>query len=109
MQGLSPGLNISDRFNLVRRLGVGGMGEVWLAHDSELDDSVALKILDPKFSSSPQFVDLLRQECSRARSLVHPNIVLLQVREDLPIALLAAAKLPHSVEFQQDYDCKSDG
>ncbi|MGI9344363.1 MAG: serine/threonine-protein kinase, partial [Gammaproteobacteria bacterium] len=75
MQGLSPGLTVSDRFNLVRRLGAGGMGEVWLAQDSELDDAVALKILDPQYSTATEYVDLLRQECSRARALVHPNIV----------------------------------
>ncbi|MFW2405798.1 MAG: protein kinase domain-containing protein [Gammaproteobacteria bacterium] len=75
MQGLSAGLTISDRFTLVRRLGAGGMGEVWLADDSELADRVALKLLDPRFADSPGFVDLLRRECSQARSLVHPNIV----------------------------------
>ncbi len=51
------------------------MGEVWLADDSELADRVALKLLDPRFSESAGFVDLLRRECSQARSLVHPNIV----------------------------------
>jgi len=75
MQGLSAGLTFSDRFTLVRRLGGGGMGEVWLAEDSELAEPVALKLLDPALSASTGFVDLLRQECSRARSLVHPNIV----------------------------------
>ena len=75
MQGLSAGLTFSDRFTLVRRLGGGGMGEVWLVEDSELVDPVALKLLEPRLSASSGFVDLLRQECSRARSLVHPNIV----------------------------------
>ncbi|NND36372.1 MAG: protein kinase [Gammaproteobacteria bacterium] len=75
MQGLSAGLTISDRFTLARRLGGGGMGEVWLADDRELADRVALKLLDPRFAESPGFVDLLRRECSQARSLVHPNIV----------------------------------
>ncbi|MFQ5635155.1 MAG: serine/threonine-protein kinase, partial [Gammaproteobacteria bacterium] len=51
------------------------MGEVWLADDAELADRVALKLLDPRLSESAACVDLLRRECSRARSLVHPNIV----------------------------------
>ena len=46
MQGLSAGLIISDRFTLVRRLGGGGMGEVWLADDGELGERIALKLLD---------------------------------------------------------------
>ena len=75
MQGLSAGLTIAERFTLVRRLGGGGMGEVWLADDQELTGQVALKLLDPNCAQIPGFVDLLRRECSRARSLVHPNIV----------------------------------
>lgn len=75
MEGLSAGLTISERFTLVRRLGGGGMGEVWLAEDRELSDRIALKLLEPRYAEIPGFVDLLRRECSRARSLVHPNIV----------------------------------
>ena len=51
------------------------MGEVWLAEDGELGERVALKLLDPGFATTPESVDLLRRECSRARALVHPNIV----------------------------------
>jgi len=75
MQGLSAGLIISERFTLVRRLGGGGMGEVWLADDGELEERVALKLLDPELAATPPSVDLLRRECSRARALMHPNIV----------------------------------
>jgi tetratricopeptide (TPR) repeat protein len=75
MQGLSAGLIISDRFTLVRRLGGGGMGEVWLADDGELGERIALKLLDSGFAATPDSVDLLRRECSRARALMHPNIV----------------------------------
>lgn len=75
MQGLVAGLNFSDRFTLIRQLGRGGMGEIWLADDAQLAESVALKLLDPRFSQAAGFVDLLRAECRRARALVHPNIV----------------------------------
>lgn len=50
------------------------MGEIWLARDLQLDEQVALKLLSQTFSQ-PSFVDLLRQECRKARTLVHPNIV----------------------------------
>ncbi len=75
MRELEEGLTFGARFRLIRRLGRGGMGEVWLARDAELNEDVALKILDPGLAESPEFVDLLRSECRKARRLVHPNIV----------------------------------
>ena len=75
MQGLVAGLTLSERFELIRQLGVGGMGEIWLADDQQLEERVAIKILSPALSDSDGFVDLLREECRKARALVHPNIV----------------------------------
>ncbi len=75
MRELEEGLTFGARFRLIRRLGRGGMGEVWLARDDELNENVALKILDPDLAESPEFVELLRSECRKARQLVHPNIV----------------------------------
>ena len=75
MRELEEGLTFGARFRLIRRLGRGGMGEVWLARDDELNENIALKILDPGLAESPEFVELLRSECRKARRLVHPNIV----------------------------------
>jgi tetratricopeptide (TPR) repeat protein len=75
MRELEEGLTFGARFRLIRQLGRGGMGEVWLARDEELNEDVALKVLDPELAKSPEFVELLRSECSKARRLVHPNIV----------------------------------
>ena len=75
MRELEEGLTFGARFRLIRRLGWGGMGEVWLARDDELNENVALKILDADLAESPEFVELLRFECRKARRLVHPNIV----------------------------------
>lgn len=79
MQGLAEGLTLSRRFKLVRCLGKGGMGEVWLALDEELGEQIALKILIPGLASRPsdedRFIALLQEECRKARKLVHPNIV----------------------------------
>ena len=75
MQGLVAGLILSERFHLIRQLGVGGMGEIWLADDQQLQERIAIKILSPALSDSDGFVDLLRDECRKARALVHPNIV----------------------------------
>ena len=75
MRELEEGQTLGTRFRLIRRLGKGGMGEVWLAEDCELAETVALKILDPELAGSTGFVELLRAECRIARGLVHPNIV----------------------------------
>jgi tetratricopeptide (TPR) repeat protein len=75
MTELAPGHTLLDRFRLDRLLGRGGMGQVWLATDSELGEEVALKILDDQLVGQPGMLDLLRHECRQARRLVHPNIV----------------------------------
>lgn len=75
MQGLVAGLTLSERFHLIRQLGVGGMGEIWLADDRQLGEPVAIKVLSPTLGDSEGFISLLRDECRRARGLVHPNIV----------------------------------
>ncbi len=66
---------LSARFVLVRTLGQGGTGQVWLAQDRELGGHVALKILAPELAANARLVDALERECDRSRSLVHPNIL----------------------------------
>ncbi|MEN8132778.1 MAG: protein kinase, partial [Pseudomonadota bacterium] len=71
----SEGLLLCNRFILRRRLGQGGMGEVWLASDKALEDQVALKILKPSLAVSADGIRLLREECRHSRRLTHPSIV----------------------------------
>ncbi|MCZ6507176.1 MAG: serine/threonine-protein kinase, partial [Acidobacteria bacterium] len=73
MPGLHGGLRLNARFTLVRSIGTGGMGEVWVVEDRELDEEIAAKILPP--GTPEDLVALLRRECSNARRLLHPNIV----------------------------------
>jgi hypothetical protein len=75
MTDLRTGEVLAGRFELRSALGGGGSGEVWLAHDQELDADVALKILSPAFAGDSRHVQLLRDECRKARLLQHPNIV----------------------------------
>ena len=75
MQEYHRGQHLSGRFTLISSLGQGGMGEVWLARDDYLSREVALKILHPKLAANPAMVELLQNECSVTRQLVHPNIV----------------------------------
>jgi serine/threonine protein kinase len=51
------------------------MGLVWLVRDLELDEDVAVKVLNPRLTGRPDLLELLKNECRNARRLVHPNIV----------------------------------
>ncbi|MBW2444061.1 MAG: hypothetical protein JRH12_26570, partial [Deltaproteobacteria bacterium] len=64
-----------SRFSLLEMIGEGGMGQVWLVWDLELEIRIALKILDPLLTSDANLINLLKNECRNTRLLVHPNIV----------------------------------
>jgi serine/threonine protein kinase len=64
-----------SRFRLSEMIGQGGMGQVWLVWDQELEIQIAAKILDPQLISDPYRVQLLKNECRNTRRLAHPNIV----------------------------------
>lgn len=71
-----PGSTIfNGRYELHRRLGRGGMAEVFLARDQLLDRPVAVKVLFPEFATDPSFVERFRREATAAANLSHPNIV----------------------------------
>ncbi len=66
---------LNGRYELHRRLGRGGMAEVYLAADQLLDRPVAVKVLFSEFASDPAFVERFRREATAAANLSHPNIV----------------------------------
>jgi serine/threonine protein kinase len=72
--GVIPGMKIGD-FVVEKRLGMGGMGEVWLADQPGMQRNVALKILSPDFTANSEFVARFMQEAKLAGKLIHPNIV----------------------------------
>jgi serine/threonine-protein kinase len=63
------------RYRVVRKLGTGGMANVYLAEDQELGRRVAIKMLDERHSQDEQFVERFRREAKNAAGLSHPNIV----------------------------------
>src|SRR5438034_7716054 len=63
------------RYRIMRKLGSGGMANVYLAEDQELGRNVAIKILDDRHASDAQFVERFRREAKNAAGLSHPNIV----------------------------------
>lgn len=66
---------INDRYEIQKRIGRGGMADVFLARDQLLDRQVAVKVLFPEFAVDPNFVERFRREAQSAASLNHPNIV----------------------------------
>ena len=71
---LAPGEVLAGRYQVVRPLGVGGMGSVFEVHDQELEEPVALKLLHAELSSDPDYRSRLRQEVRLARRVSHPNV-----------------------------------
>ena len=66
---------INDRYELSKRIGRGGMADVFLGRDRLLDRQVAIKVLFPEFAIDPNFVERFRREAQAAANLSHPNIV----------------------------------
>jgi eukaryotic-like serine/threonine-protein kinase len=63
------------RYRVMRKLGSGGMANVYLAEDQELGRRVAIKILNERHAGDEQFVERFRREAKNAASLSHQNIV----------------------------------
>jgi serine/threonine protein kinase/Tfp pilus assembly protein PilF len=72
--GFEPGQQLGN-YRIVRQLGSGGMGEVYLADDMRLDRKIALKLLPPQFTIDASRVRRFEQEARAASALNHPNIV----------------------------------
>lgn len=72
---LTVGTYIADRYEIISKVGAGGMSDVYKAKDHKLGRFVAIKILKPEFVDDVNFVTKFRTEAQSAASLEHPNIV----------------------------------
>ncbi len=72
---IMKGQKISDRYQIIKSIGEGGMANVYLAYDTILDRNVAVKILRGDLSNDEKFVRRFQREALAASSLNHPNIV----------------------------------
>ncbi len=73
---LVPGQKVGGgRYTLIKFLGKGGMGIVWLAQDERLGETLALKLLPAQISGDPVALDDMRRETLKSRRLTHPNII----------------------------------
>ncbi len=71
---VSEGAVLGGRYRLTSQIAVGGMGEVWVAHDTALNRDIAVKVLKEEFAGDAGFLDRFRTEARNAGSLSHPNI-----------------------------------
>ncbi len=95
IRGLHAGQRVFERYTLVRIVGRGGMGIVWLARDDKLAREVALKFL-PEFFVHDQFaVDQLKRETSRCLGLTHEGIVRIYDFLEDPEQSLAAISMEY--------------
>lgn len=73
---MTPGeRTLADRYEIGRRLGRGGMAEVYLGTDTRLGRQVAVKLLSTQLSGEPSFRQRFRQEAQAAARMTHPTIV----------------------------------
>ncbi len=72
---MEKGKIINNRYEIVSRVGAGGMSDVYKAKDHKLNRNVAIKVLKKEFSTDTNFVSKFKTEAQSAARLIHPNIV----------------------------------
>ncbi len=72
---IMKGQKISDRYQIIKSIGEGGMANVYLAYDTILDRNVAVKVLRGDLANDEKFVRRFQREALSASSLSNPNIV----------------------------------
>lgn len=92
------------RYRLIELLGRGGMGEVWRAHDTEIDRVVALKMLLPQLTQDPEFEQRFRREARAAARLDDPNIVPIFDVGEIDGRLYVTMRLIDGVDLQHLLD-----
>jgi len=71
---LNTGVRLGDRYELISRIAMGGMGEVWRGRDTTLQRIVAIKVLRSEFTSDATFIARFRTEARNTAMLSHANI-----------------------------------
>ena len=72
---IKVGMLIAERYEIIEKIGTGGMSDVYRAKCHKLNRFVAVKVLKQEFSENTDFVSKFRVEAQAAAGLMHPNIV----------------------------------
>jgi len=72
---IGVGTTLMQRFHVDKVIGQGGMGAVYLATDSQMNEQVALKVMTNNIAEDPESVQRFRREGSAARKITHPNVI----------------------------------
>ena len=72
---LKEGVILGERYEIINRIGSGGMADVYKAMDEKLNRMVAVKVLKPEFREDKTFIAKFRTEAQAAAGLSHPNVV----------------------------------
>lgn len=89
------------RYEIREKIGAGGMGEVYLANDEQLDRSVALKVLLPEFCSNDERVQRFKLEARAASILNHPNIITIHEVGESEDRVFIATEFVNGVTLRQ--------
>ena len=71
---LTVGSTFTERYQIIEKLGEGGMGMVYKALDKEIKENIALKVLNPEIAADVQTIDRFRNELKFARKISHENV-----------------------------------
>ena len=74
--GIGPGTVLNGTYRIERKLGSGGMGDVWLATNIEIAEQDAVKVIKAEWANQPKIAALLRKEAKALRLLAVPEIAL---------------------------------
>ncbi|MBQ9607737.1 MAG: Stk1 family PASTA domain-containing Ser/Thr kinase [Lachnospiraceae bacterium] len=101
---ISEGIVLADRYEIISRIGTGGMSDVYKAQDMKLSRFVAIKVLKQEYAENQNFVTKFHAEAQAAAGLIHSNIVgVYDVGEDnglqyIVMELVEGITLKHYIE-----------
>jgi serine/threonine-protein kinase len=98
---LPPG-TVLGSFSIVRELGRGGMGRVYLAADARLGRQVALKVLAPALTRDPLQRERLRREARAAAALTHPGVCAVYALEEIDDELVIVTEFVDGVTLRDE-------
>ena len=73
-QGLEKGSVFAGRYEIIEQLGEGGMGQVYRAHDTQIEEDIAIKVLRPEIALDKRILERFRNELKFARKITHKSV-----------------------------------